>query len=244
MSKLLSSVGIGNAEVDTILPTDTVVPGQSIDATVEIEGGSAEQAIEEIYFALVTKYQTEEGYATGTIQKYKLVDDFTIEAGEKRTEAVTIDVPYKTPLTMGRTGVWVETGLDIDWAIDPQDRDQLEVDPDARLEALIDAIGSLGFRFHSADVMASTQGGFMTRSFVQELEFRPREGPFAGRLEDIEVIPVPDSSDVEVVVEVDKRTGLLDEIASWDDSRSSLSFDHADADRLRGDLEAAIENHL
>jgi sporulation-control protein len=241
MSKFLSSVGIGSAEVDTILPTDTVAPGQSLDATVEVEGGSSEQDVEQISFALVTKYQTEEGYSSGTIDRFALAEDFTISPEESRTESVTVDVPYRTPLTMGRTEVWVKTGLDIDWAIDPKDKDYLEVRPDDRLQALIDAVEELGFSFHTADVMSSTHGAFTARSFVQELEFKPRSGPFSGRLDEIEIVPMPSADGIEVVVEVDKRGGLFEEMGDWDESKTSLQFDHADADRLTDELHTAID---
>jgi sporulation-control protein len=241
MSKLLSSVGIGSAEVDTILPTDRVVPGQSLDARVEIEGGSSEQDVEQIYFALATKYQTEEGYSSGTIDKFKLAEDFTISSGEKRTEAVTIDIPYRTPLTKGRTDVWIKTGLDIDWAIDPKDKDRIQVEPDDRLTALQHALKRLGFSFHSADVMSSSRGAFTTRSFVQELEYKPTSGEFHGRLDEIEIVPIPSANETEVVVEVDKRGGLFEEMADWDEGKTSMTFDHADVDRLEEELRQTIE---
>lgn len=241
MSKLLSSVGIGSAEVDTILPTDTVSPGESLEATVEIEGGSSEQSVEQIYFAIVTKYRTEEGYSSGTVDRFKLAEDFTIAPDEQRTEAVTIDVPYRTPLTMGGTDVWIKTGLDIDWAIDPKDKDYVEVRPDERLRALLDAVEELGFSFHTADVMSASHGGFTAQSFVQELEFRPHGGPFSGRVDEIELVPTFDADGVEVVVEVDKRGGLFEEMGDWDESKTSIRFDHADGDRLTEQLRSAID---
>jgi sporulation-control protein len=154
---------------------------------------------------------------------------------------VTIDVPYRTPLTMGRTDVWVKTGLDIDWALDPKDKDHLEVRPDDRLGALIDAVENLGFSFHTADVMSSSHGAFTKRSFVQELEFKPRSGPFSGRLDEIELVPMPAADGIEVVVEVDKRGGLFEEMGDWDESKTSLRYDHADPDRLEDELASAIE---
>lgn len=244
MSKLLSSVGIGSAEVDTILPTDTVVPGQSLDARVEVEGGSAEQEVERVDFALVTEYRTEEGYARATVTRFGLAENFAIAPDEERTERVTVDVPYRTPLTMGRTDVWVKTGLEIDWALDPTDEDYLEVRPDDRLAALIDAVEDLGFSFHTADVMSSSRGGFTARSFVQDLEFRPRSGQFRGRLDELELVPMPSAESVEVVVGVDDRGGLFEELNERDDSGRSLTFDHADADRLADDLAGLIEEAI
>lgn len=54
MKKVLASIGIGNATVDTVLPSTTVTPGESVDAEVRIEGGDAEQAVDRIELELET----------------------------------------------------------------------------------------------------------------------------------------------------------------------------------------------
>ena len=48
--KVLSSVGIGAAKVDTILLNESCEPGGELEATVMIQGGDIEQQIDSIYF--------------------------------------------------------------------------------------------------------------------------------------------------------------------------------------------------
>lgn len=48
MKKILASIGIGSATVDTVLPSTTVTPGETVDAEINISGGSAEQDIRSI----------------------------------------------------------------------------------------------------------------------------------------------------------------------------------------------------
>lgn len=68
MGKFLSRIGIGNAAVDTVLHSETVRPGESVGAHVEVEGGSSDQDVDEIDLAVMTRYEveTDEGPATAT----------------------------------------------------------------------------------------------------------------------------------------------------------------------------------
>jgi sporulation-control protein len=43
MKKVLASIGIGAATVDTVLPSQTVTPGETVPADVHITGGDVEQ---------------------------------------------------------------------------------------------------------------------------------------------------------------------------------------------------------
>jgi len=244
MSKILSSIGIGSAEVDTILPRDHVSPGETIEATVEIDGGSDRQEVDDVYFSIVTRYQTEEGYDTQPVSTFKMAEAFTIEPGEEREIPVSIEIPYNTPLTMGSTAVWIRTGLDIDWAVDPKDKDEIQVRPDDRLQAMFDAVEALGFSFHSSEVMKSSHGSFTSQSFVQEFEFKPHGGPFAGELDELELIPMPSEDEVDVIVEVDRRGGIFDAMGDWDETKTQMSFADADADALEEQFETLIREHL
>src|SRR6056297_1147354 len=149
MKKVLASIGVGNANVDTVLSSTTVTPGETIDAEVHVDGGSAEQDVGAIEFELETQYATEEGYEEADIDRFTLTEDLTIEPDQEETRAVEIEIPYGTPVTLGNVDVWVETELDIDWAVDPEDTDYLDVQPTPRLQAVFDAMEGLGFSFRS-----------------------------------------------------------------------------------------------
>jgi len=209
---ILSRVGVGSATVDTKVP-ERVTAGESISGTVEIEGGSSEQAIDAIYFALETRYRRDEGSSTAVIDKFQLTDSFTIAAGAERTMAVEIDIPAWTPLTRGRTEVWIETGLDIDWALDPDDTDYLEVSPTDRMARVLDAVADLGFELKTAEPEAApavfpTDG----RPYVQEFDFVPKDGPFRGDLDEIDIVFEPTADELAVYLEIDPRESITSEL--------------------------------
>jgi sporulation-control protein len=245
MKRVLSSLGIGSATVDTILPRTTVRPGETLDVSVEVEGGSTDQEIDDIYFAVVTRYATEEGYETAAVSRSRLTESFTIEADEERTLAASIDIPRHTPLTLGRTEVWIETGLDIDWAVDPDDEDRIEVEADARLAAVFDALDELGFSFHTAECAAAPRSlRHSGASFVQEFEFRAAAGPFAGDVDELEVIPQYTEEGLDLALEVDRRGGLLSEMADADERHTRVRVSGTDAGAIAEELRRAIEKQL
>jgi sporulation-control protein len=210
---ILSRVGIGSASVDTKVPS-TVTAGETIEAVVEIEGGSSEQTVESIHLALETRYEKDEGRGTGVVEKYRLTDGFTIEPGEEWTETVSLEIPRHTPITVGRTDVWFETGLDIDWALDPDDTDYVEVQPTDRMDRVFAALEELGLELRTAYPESASSGPFSGgRVFVQEFEFVPSGGPYRGDLDELEVVFEPTDGALDVLLEVDRRGGLLTEMS-------------------------------
>jgi sporulation-control protein len=243
MKKVLASIGIGNATVDTVLESTTVEPGQSVDAEVHIDGGSVEQTVDRIELELETQYATDDGYREVTIDRLHLSDSLGIEPGQSEVRATTVEIPYATPVTLGRVDVWVETELDISMAVDPEDKDSLDVQPTPRMRALFDAMEGLGFSFRSAECEADPYGRYSTGPFVQEFEFRPSGGPFAGRVDEVELVCRPGADELTVFVEIDRRGGLLSELADTDERKTSLTIADADDTTLRDRLEDAIERH-
>ncbi|WP_148415426.1 sporulation protein [Haloferax sp. KTX1] len=241
MKKVLARIGIGNATVDTVLPSDTVRPGETVDAEVRIEGGSTEQEIGEIRFELETRYRTEEGYREIDIAQYTLAESLTVHPDEQEVRNVSLDIPHGAPVTLGNVDVWVETELDIELAVDPEDKDYLNVQPTPRLQSVFDALDDLGFSLHSAECEAAPHGVFAsTRRFVQEFEFRPTSGPFAGELDELEVVPRPGEDALELYLEVDRRGGVLSELGDFDERAVQTTVRTIDASEVRDELASLI----
>ena len=57
VNKLLASVGIGSATVDTKIFRSELVPGEKVEGIVQIRGGNVEQEIDSIYLSLYTTYE-------------------------------------------------------------------------------------------------------------------------------------------------------------------------------------------
>jgi sporulation-control protein len=242
MKKVLASVGIGNATVDTVLASSTVQPGQSVDAEIHVEGGSAEQTVDAIELDVETRCATEDGSTEVDVGRLRLSDGFTIEPGQSDVRSATIDIPYATPITLGRVEVWVETELDIAMAVDPEDRDHLDVQPTPRMQAVFDAMDELGFSFRSAECQIEHSGRYAAgRAFVQEFEFHAAGGPFRGQVDEVELVFDPAADALTVFVEVDRRAGILSELADADEQTTSISVESTDVATVRDQLEAVVE---
>ncbi|MFB6255973.1 MAG: sporulation protein [Haloplanus sp.] len=244
MKKVLASIGIGNASVDTVLPSETVRPGDTVDADVHIAGGNAEQEVGTVRFEIETRYRTEDGYETAEVGRVTLAEGLTIEPGQKETRSVSLDIPYETPVTTGGVDVWIETELDIEMAVDPEDKDYLEVRPTPRLQAAFDAMDDLGFSLRSAACEADPYGRYAGgRRFVQEFEFRANAGRFRNALDEVELVALPGADQLDLFVEVDRRGGLLSEMAEADERKTRTSIESADRETVRAELERLIERH-
>lgn len=244
MSNMLSRIGIGAATVDTKLPS-TVTAGESVEATVEIIGGNSEQEVDAVYFALETRYETDEGHRTAVIDRHQLAEGFTIAPDEERSFDVTLQIPRETPITLGRTDVWVETGLDVDWALDPDDTDHLTVEPTDRMRAVLDALSSLGFDLRTARPEATPGGVFSTGApFVQEFEFVPQSGSYRGDFDELEVIFEPTDDALGVRLEVDRRGGMLSELSDSDEHFEQLTVTTTDAAEVEAQIRRILDRHV
>jgi len=239
--KLLASVGIGAAKIDTILETDTLLPGQPFRASIEIQAGDVEQDISGIEMAVVTRaeVETDDGEHTENIklQQWHLSDKRTLQPGETLSIPFEGVLPYETPITAmnchdNRCHVWISTGLEIDLAVDASDRDPLNVVPTDAMRAFVSALENCGYYLHSADVEKGYlrgNGFSSTSGAYQELEFRPQSGGLFG-IKEIEVSFVPEGNQTHVLLELDR--------AFRGDGYMSLTLDNADLNP------AAIEDYL
>lgn len=243
MRKVLSSIGVGSATVDTVLDDERLHPGETVDLTVEIEGGSAEQEVEGLYFVLETEYVTDDGdRKTAEIETAGAKEAFTIEPDERRSIPASMTLPRVTPLTMGAVSVSLKTGLKIDWAKDPQDRDYIEVVGTPPMDAVLTAVERLGFAFSESDCKQASV--YSPAPFVQEFEFEPTNSEWRRKIDELEVIFAPLADELEVRVEVDRQDSTYTDLTGGDESREWITVDHTDERRLRGDLRSLIDKHF
>ena len=240
LNKLLQSIGIGGARVDMLLATRTCVPGGVIEGEIRIYGGNAPQDVEAIHLSFMTEYEAESDDHAYTrsadLGSVRLTDRFCVQANQELTMPFSITVPLSTPATMGKSVVWVQTWLDIKSAIDPQDRDYLDVRPHPLVEAFIGAAGRLGF--HLAEVDSEKTPYRMPGSlpFVQEFEFKPYGGEFRGRLDELEAVFQVGEAGAHVMLQVNRRArglgGHFAESMGMDETYVGFSYTQADLPRL------------
>ncbi|WP_028116371.1 sporulation protein [Ferrimonas senticii] len=215
-SKLMASVGIGAAKVDTIIHTERLYPGQPFDIEIVIEGGKVDQQINGLTLALMVQAEVESGDHEGlqslVLHDWHLNESFTIGAGEIVRDSFQLQLPLETPLTLlprcrNQTHVWLQTGLDIASGVDGSDKDFLPVAPVPAMSNVMAAIEGLGFALYSADVEKGQlrgSGFYSTLGCYQELEYRPASfGNIA--IKELELSFVLADNALHLLVEVDRH---------------------------------------
>ncbi|MFB7273438.1 sporulation protein [Streptomyces sp. NPDC056244] len=218
--KLLGSLGVGGPSVDTVLDAGSVVPGGTLTGRVNLLGGQADAEIEQITLDLVARVEAEghdeETEGTVVFDRVTIGGGFRLAEGAEFTVPFSLTVPWETPLTelYGQPlGVvlGVRTELAVAGARDKGDLDPLSVSPLPVQEAVLEALGQLGWGFRSADLELGRIGGTGQRlPFYQELELTP-PAQYAHALNEIEVTFLATPEGMEVVIEADKRGGLFSE---------------------------------
>ncbi|MGO4108914.1 sporulation protein [Paenibacillus sp. YAF4_2] len=224
-NRLLASIGIGSAKLDTLLEKSQYVPGEEARGVVNIRGGSVAQNIDTIQISVMTEYIRESNdhkvRAHGEVGRFHVnAAPFTLQAGETKEVPFSFRLPYQTPLTIGRAPVWVKTELDVRGGVDPGDNDRIDVLPTSGINTVLHALDLLGFRLRNAECEYSPRhGGGMP--FVQEFEFVPTS-QFRGQLDELEVMFFSSDRELELLLQVDRRArglgGLFAEALDMDET--------------------------
>ncbi|MFD7703460.1 sporulation protein [Streptomyces caelestis] len=216
--RLLGSLGVGGPTVDTVLDPGPVRPGGALTGQVRLKGGQAGFDIEGIALELVARVEAEhgEGEQEGTVAfgRFTVGGGFRLAEGEERSLPFSVTLPWETPVTelygqpLGIV-LGVRTELSVAGARDKGDLDPLTVGPLPAQEAVLEAFGALGFGFRSADLEYGRIGGTGQQlPFYQEIEIVPSPR-YADRVNEVEVTFLAGPGGMEVVLEADKRGGLL-----------------------------------
>ncbi|PNG95295.1 hypothetical protein SMF913_11320 [Streptomyces malaysiensis] len=216
--RLLGSLGVGGPTVDTVLDPGPVLPGGPLTGQVHLQGGKADFEIEQITLELVARVEDERGEEEreGVVlfDRFTVGGGFRLAEGEHRSLPFTAHLPWETPVTelYGQPlGIilGVRTGLEVAGAKDKGDLDQLTVNPLPVQEAILEALGQLGFGFRSADLELGHVGGTGQRlPFYQEIELSPAP-QYAHAINELEVTFLANAGGMDVVLEADKRGGLF-----------------------------------
>ncbi len=229
--RLLSSIGVGAATVDTRLERDELVPGEEVRGVVEVKGGSSEQEVNGIRLEVQTYYKREAGdntvTETGTIERFPVSGRRTIEANSQEEIPFNFLLPYDTPLTLGRSAVWLRTALDVRMAFDPSDSDVVTVQPNHTMRFILDSMKRLGFHIREAENEELPHRLRRRLPFGQELEFVAGSGEFRGRFDEVELLMFPSEDWVDLILQIDRRArglgSFLSEAMGTDESYASLT---------------------
>ncbi|MDG4856695.1 sporulation protein [Streptomyces sp. T-3] len=253
--RLLGSLGVGGPTVDTVLDPGTARPGGSLAGRVHLKGGDRDFDVEHITLELVARVEAEhehgesEGYVA--FDRFTVGGGFRLAAGELSEVPFAVTLPWETPITelYGQPlGVvlGVRTELAVAGAKDKGDLDPLSVDPLPAQEAILEALGQLGFGFKSADLeYGRIAGTGQQLPFHQELELTPAP-QYSHAINEIEVTFLAGAGGLEVILEADRRGGLF---SSGHDAVSRFTVGYADVGRrdwnteVHGWVSQLIERH-
>ncbi|MCX4514606.1 sporulation protein [Streptomyces sp. NBC_01619] len=218
--RLLGSLGVGGPTVDTVLDHGAASPGQPLTGHVHLKGGDIGFDIEHITLELVARVEAEthDGEREGAVvfDRFTVGGGFRLAEGEQRSIPFSVTLPWETPITElhGQSlgvAIGMRTELAVDGAKDKGDLDPLYVSPLPVQEAILEALGQLGYGFKSADLELSRIGGTGQQlPFYQEIELTPPP-QYAHTVNEIELTFLASPSGMEVVLEADKRGGLFSE---------------------------------
>ncbi|BCL24506.1 sporulation protein [Streptomyces tuirus] len=216
--RLLGALGVGGPTVDTVLDPASVRPGGTLTGQVHLVGGKADFEIEHITLELVARVEAEHegGESEGVVafDRFTVGGGFRLAEGEQHRVPFSVVLPWETPVTElhGQSlGVvlGVRTELSVAGAKDKGDLDRLNIAPLPVQEAVLEALGGLGFGFRSADLEYGRIGGTGQRlPFYQEIELVPAP-QYAQRFNEIELTFLAGPGGMEVVLEADKRGGFV-----------------------------------
>ncbi|PRX50897.1 sporulation-control protein [Prauserella shujinwangii] len=246
--KILAAVGIGGAEVETELHTTSVPPGGVVEGVIRLRGAEVEQDVQGVHVEFVTRVEHEvddkEVNLNRGFGRTAVAGEVALAAGRTVELPFRLPVPWETPITHHRdrplpgAAVSVRTVLDIRGAVDPTDSDPVAITALPAQQELLDAVEQLGFRLRSADVEAGhLRGTRQTLPFFQEIEFAG--SPRYRRLSQLELTFVAAGDGMDVVIEADKKAGLL---SSGRDITNVLRVDHDSVGRV--DWAGELDRHL
>ncbi|WP_329602853.1 sporulation protein [Actinomadura soli] len=168
-----------------------------------------------VVLSLVTEVEDEHGddEGRGTREFYRgaITEAFDLAAGQIHTVAFQLPVPWELPVTqvygqhLHGMAMGVRTELEVAGAVDSGDLDAVSVSPLPSQQRVLDAFGSLGFEFKSADVEEGHIAGVhQDLPFYQEIEFYAPPH-YGGQINEVELTFVTDPHGLVVILEADRR---------------------------------------
>lgn len=163
MTGLVSTFSIDDTEIQTSFPSDTVRPAEETDLEIAVSPGDTSGQLEGIKFGIAATFVGEKrnpysdhappeyGEVVEELDEVEIVDRVEYGADETVTREATVTIPPRTPLTRGDVRVSVQTGLAINWSVEPENPTDLTVEPTDQMNDVMEALEELGFVYRQMD---------------------------------------------------------------------------------------------
>lgn len=199
--KMLASIGIGSAKVDTRLEKSTYRQGDIIRGEVFVQGGKAEQKIDAIYMYLIMQNLDDQEDEV-LLDEFLLTESFVIAEKETKMIPFQFQLPYDTPVTTGGSPIYLKTGLDVKMAVDPDDHDGFEVLPHLVIDQVLKAVEAIGFELNMIEF--DYEAFHERHPFVQKYKLFPN-GEYSNILDEVNLIFHPSETGTSVIMQVNRK---------------------------------------
>jgi sporulation-control protein len=232
-ARVLRAFGVGGPSVDTVLPDPSARPGGTLRGQVRVAGGEYDVLIDNVVLGLVTRVEAEDGEALLEFHRVSVAGNFTLAAGARTDIPFAVEMPWETPVThlsakplTGMT-MGLRTELSVAKAVDKGDLDEVAIHPLPAQERILAAFDRLGFRLRHADLESGGIYGVRQElPFYQEIQYEP-PAELTSSMDEVEVTFVADAAGVEVILEFDKRGGL---VSKGRDTYARYRVEHEEAE--------------
>jgi sporulation-control protein len=150
--KVLSSIGIGSAKVNTVLMDKKIERGQEITGEVHIFGGKTEQKISEIYIHIDSEFHKDDDHTTDfrdiiePILEIKITNPLIVKPHEEKVIPFSFHMPYYMPVTFRNQEVTIKIEVDIKYFINHLVESHNFVVSDQMIEGILNYLTNHGFK--------------------------------------------------------------------------------------------------
>ena len=211
--KSLARFGIGGSTVDTQIEEEQFRPGDIVKGEVKIQGGQAEQQIDDIYMYLLVTVSKNGKKTSHIMQQFPLSHSMIIQKNEIKRIPFQIKLPMETPMSTGSFPVYLKTGLDIKMSLDPADLDQIEVLPTTLVQKILKKIEDADFILYRIHNEYDPQQ--KPYSFFQMFQFRPM-GRYHGYVDELNVFFHVTDLSIRMDIELIRSDRVLNSHFAWE----------------------------
>lgn len=193
----MAKLGKGSAQVNLILNKQEYKPGEQINGELIIQGGTVEQAINNIDIDFLMSVHVGEHEQTVLINRFPFHESFQIQPAERKYYSFSYELPKNLLVSGYSVGYYFITHLDIAAGMDSTDHDPVYILPPERFHKILKSLDKLGFREK-----------YGSRSFngqMQEFAWEPTT-LFKNEISEIELVAAEEETGIHLLLEVDLRT--------------------------------------
>lgn len=205
--KVLRNAGIGSVRIEILPEQLQFGPKQEIRGLIGIYGGLLPQYIHQVRLGLTTSVLVDEEEVKTTWATYPLSVHLEVAPHTFYPVPFSWVLPEDLPMSTGNIAWELDAAVNVRYESQPL---AVEVLPHPIVAAVNDSFEQLGFQIFNSCISAIQEATYQRLPYAQQFEWRPEEGEFAGKLEQVLVTVLPKSDLITFYMEIDQPNLLLE----------------------------------